>query len=451
MQLAAALRLSKVPRLAVTGAGGKTSTLFWLARELRQTYPTVILTTTTHLGAWQVQGGDAHQIVTDAQDFDLPPGVVVVTGPPRTERRYGGLAEAALERLLERADRQQIPLLVEADGARLLPLKAPAEHEPAIPQFIDHVVVCAGLSGLGQPLTAEWVHRAPQFARLAEMAPGELITPQAVSRVLMHPQGGLKNIPAAARRSLLLTQAASVELQAQAHSIARQVQPAYHGVIVAELSRLPSTQAEACSPVVPQPHIHAVHEAIAGVILAAGGATRFGSLKQLVDWQGQPMLRRVAQTALQAGLAPLVVVTGAGAAQVAQAVAGLPLQVVENPQWQRGQSSSMQAGLNAIPPTCGGVVFLLADQPNVPAALIQALVDAHSQALAPIVAPLVDGQRGNPVLFDPTTFGDLMQVGGDVGGRQIFSKYPLKYVPWHDRGVLLDVDAPSDYEAGRAP
>lgn len=106
----------------------------------------------------------------------------------------------------------------------------------------------------------------------------------------------------------------------------------------------------------------------------------------------------------------------------------------------------MQAGLNAIPPTGGGAVFLLADQPNVPAALIQALVEAHSQTLSPIVAPLVVGQRGNPVLFDPITYTDLMQVSGDVGGRQIFSKYPLQYVPWHDQAVLLDVDAPSDYE-----
>jgi molybdenum cofactor cytidylyltransferase len=198
------------------------------------------------------------------------------------------------------------------------------------------------------------------------------------------------------------------------------------------------------------PQIHAVHEAIAGVILAAGGATRFGRLKQLLDWHGQPMVRHVAQIALQAGLAPVVVVTGAGAEQVTQAVAGLPVSVVENPHWLRGQSTSMQAGLSAIDPRGGGVVFLLADQPNVPAALIQALVDTHSQGLAPIVAPLVDGQRGNPVLFDPTTFGDLMQVGGDVGGRQIFSKHPLLYVPWHDRGVLLDVDEPSDYDHGLA-
>ncbi len=156
-------------------------------------------------------------------------------------------------------------------------------------------------------------------------------------------------------------------------------------------------------------------------------------------------MRHAVLTALQAGLSPVLVVTGADADLVGQAVAGLPVRQVYNEEWQRGQSTSMQAGLRVLPATNGGAMFLLADQPNIPPGLIQALVEAHSQSLAPIIAPLVDGQRGNPVLFDPLTFDDLMQVTGDTGGRQIFAKYPLRYVPWHDRAVLLDVDEPQDY------
>ena len=435
MKLSAALRLSDLPRLALVGAGGKSSALFCLAGELAAAGRKVLVTTTTHLGTWQVTVDNLHLVVENAGDIrqaaDIPAGIVVVTGLQTDAERFGGLNGDTLSALHTFADRHQLPLLIEADGARLLPLKAPAAHEPAIPAFVDRVVVCAGLQGLGKPLAAEWVHRPEQFARLSGLGMGEPVTPEALSRLLMHPQGGLKNIPEGARRVLLLNQADTVEQQAQAKAIAQQVQQGFHAVLIASLKH---------------PKIFAVHEPVAGIVLAAGGATRFGSQKQLADWQGQPMVRHVAQTALQAGLTPLVVVSGAGAERVSQAVAGLPVRVVHNPAWQSGQSSSMHAGLNAIPPTGGGAVFLLADQPNVPAALIQALVEAHSQTLAPIVAPLVDGQRGNPVLFDPITYTDLLQVSGDVGGRQIFSKYPLQYVPWHDRGVLLDVDEPSDYE-----
>jgi molybdenum cofactor cytidylyltransferase len=449
MKLSAAFRLPDLPRLALVGAGGKSSAMFQLAMELIECHPTVLLTTTTHLGAWQVGAGDAHLIgqaeqLADSQ-FVFPQGIVVITGCQHDAQRFSGLDDAALRQLYQMADAQQLPLLIEADGARLLPLKAPAQHEPAIPGFVDTVVLCAGMDGLGQPLSDTWVHRPEHFSHLSGLSLGECITPEALSRVLVHPQGGLKNIPVEARRILLLNQADTDEKQAQANAIARQVQQAFHGVVIANLPRLPVEDRKVCHSSLPLPQIHAVHAPIAGVILAAGGASRYGSLKQLLDWQGMPLVRHSARTALQAGLSPVIVVTGAGAEMVSQTLDGLPLRFVHNPQWQLGQSTSMLLGLQALPPTCGGVVFLLADQPNIPVGLVLALIEAHSQSLAPVVAPLVDGQRGNPVLFDPLTFQDLMQVTGDVGGRQIFSKYPLRYVPWHDPAVLLDVDEPQDY------
>jgi molybdenum cofactor cytidylyltransferase len=449
MKLSAAFRRADLPRLALVGAGGKSSALFWLARELVESGRIVLISTTTHLGAWQVNAGDVHLVIKIAQDIplqvDFPIGIIVATGLQADDRRFAGLAGDSLTALHDLANRQQLPLLIEADGAHLLPLKAPAEHEPVIPAFINTVIVCAGMEGLGKPLTGESVHRPEQFARLSGMGMGEQITPEAVSRVLMHPLGGLKNIPPEARRILLLNQADSEEKQAQAHAIAMQVQQAFHSVIITALPRLP-VEGRYRQDVPPSlPEIHAVHEPIAGVILAAGGASRYGRLKQLLEWQGRPLVRHAVLTALQAGLSPVVVVTGAGADLVGQAVAGLPVRQVTNEEWQQGQSTSMQAGLRALPATIGGAMFLLADQPNIPPGLIQALVEAHSQSLAPIVAPLVDGQRGNPVLFDPVTFDALMQVTGDTGGRQIFAKYPLRYVPWHDRAVLLDVDEPQDY------
>ena len=446
MKLSAALRLAELPRLALVGAGGKSSAMFWLATELVEAGRTPLITTTTHLGAWQVDACDVHLLIQKAQDIsheaDFPNGIVVLTGLQTDKRRYRGLEGESLEALHGFADQFLLPLLIEADGARLLPLKAPAEHEPAIPGFVDSVVVCAGLQGLGKPLTGEWVFRPEKFSRLSGLSEEELVTPEALSRVLVHPQGGLKDIPPDAHRILLLNQADTPERQAQAREIALQVEQAYHSVVIANLPLLPGEDSIALNPPLDQPEIYGVHEPVAGIILAAGGASRYGSLKQLLEWQGCPLVRHAALTALQAGLSPVVVVTGAGAELVAEALSGLPVRQVYNPAWQQGQSTSLQAGLRVLPPTSSGAIFLLADQPNITPGLIQALVEAHSQSMAPIAAPLVDGQRGNPVLFDAVTFGDLLQLSGDAGGRQLFRKYPLQYVPWHDRSVLLDIDTP---------
>lgn len=95
----------------------------------------------------------------------------------------------------------------------------------------------------------------------------------------------------------------------------------------------------------------------------------------------------------------------------------------------------------------GSCIFLLADQPQIPVEVIRALKEKHSQTLSPIIAPLVlEERRANPVLFDKVTFSDLLQLSGDVGGRAIFDKHKVDYLPWHDDILIFDVDTPEDYE-----
>ena len=238
MNLAQALRLSgagkvfeKPPRLAFVGAGGKTTLMFSLARQLLGEYPAVWVTTTTHLGTWQAALADHYLRIDLHNDFtDIPiSGITLITGGDVEAGRLGGLDAAELEHLLRLADRDGIPLLIEADGSRQLPLKAPAGHEPAIPGWVDTVAVVAGLAGLDQPLDKHWVHRPERFAALSGLAQGEAVTAAALSRLLTHPQGGLKGIQAGMRRVLLLNQADTPELRQRALSIAHRCLPAYSG------------------------------------------------------------------------------------------------------------------------------------------------------------------------------------------------------------------------------
>jgi len=214
------------------------------------------------------------------------------------------------------------------------------------------------------------------------------------------------------------------------HTLASNLVPPYRAAIIVALA---------------EEKVFAVHEPVAGVILAAGGSSRFGQVKQLLDWRGEPLVRRAARTALDAGLSPVVVVSGEATSQIGQALSGLPVNSVHNPEWEAGQSTSVKAGLRALPPETGAAIFLLADQPKVTSSLLRLLVETHAASLAPLVAPQVEGRRGNPVLFDRDIFPDLMALSGDTGGRLLFARYPVDWVPWHDPALLLDIDTPEDY------
>jgi molybdenum cofactor cytidylyltransferase len=459
LSLSQALRIHPQTRLAIVGAGGKTSALFVVARELlhgsgpRSVQPLpaargVLATTTTHLSMEQCAQADHHIIVTEGKAaLQSLAGLSLYSGPELGDGRVGGLDRGGLQALVDFAVDQGLPLLVEADGSRQLPLKAPAEHEPALlaleksgAAWMDAVIVIAGLSGLNQPLTEQWVHRPKLFAGLTGLGIGEPITSTALARLLKHPQGGMKNIPPGVSRIALLAQADTALLQASAGEIAQDVLGAYQAVVVASLraSDLPGRgfQPEA---------VHAVYESIAGIVLAAGGSQRFGQPKIALEWRGKSFIQNVVETALSSGLDPVIVVCGAEIEQVRSLLNGMPVVIIYNRNWEAGQSTSIRAGLAALPAESGGALFLLADQPHIPSVLITALVEDHAASLASLTAPQAAGRRANPVLFDRRTFPDLQRLEGDVGGRAIFSKYPIRWLPWHDANILLDVDTPDDY------
>jgi molybdenum cofactor cytidylyltransferase len=431
--LRSALRLGPAPQVAFVGAGGKSSAMFALAKQFDSP---ALITTSTHLSLTQANSGDMRFVLGNRLDLNtlsesVLDGVIVVTGPNQSEDRVTGLNDEMLQTLSDFAREKSLPLLIEADGARLRALKAPAEHEPAIPDFVDAVVVTAGLSALDKPLTEEVVHRPERYAELSGLRIGDEITQQALASVLQHSVGGQKNIPRRSRRIVLLNQADTPELEAAALGLCRLLLSAYDAAWVASLQR--------------SPDLSAVYESVAGILLAAGESKRLGQPKALLDWKGKPFVRQVAETALAAGLKPVVVVTGADAEKVEAAVSGLEVQIMRNFIWYEGQSASVRAGLKALPRRAGSALFMVVDQPQLPITLIEALIAEHAHSLAPIVAPLVDDHRTNPVLFDRCTFPDFSALEGDVGGRAIFSRHKVHWIPWLDSSLAIDVDTPEDY------
>lgn len=187
---------------------------------------------------------------------------------------------------------------------------------------------------------------------------------------------------------------------------------------------------------------------IGAIVLAAGSSQRMGRLKQLLPIDGRPMVHRVASAVAELGLVQVIVVTGARAGAVGNALADLPVDIVVNESWSEGMSSSMHAGLRALRPDIQAVLLVLADQPALTADVLQLLVARYRATGALIVAPFYHGQRGNPVLFDRALFPELLAVQGDRGGRKLIARYSgqVEHVEVDDPAVIIDIDSPDDYQ-----
>ncbi|MCL4506175.1 MAG: selenium cofactor biosynthesis protein YqeC [Chloroflexi bacterium] len=220
-----ALQLAAGECIAVVGAGGKTSLCWLLARELVGRGERAVFTTTTRIRQPQpeafdriVVGGDPAALLDDAGWRSACIAARVDGAPddtplddslmPVVHTKLAGFSAEQVCDLYRSISNLQSPItfLVEADGARGLMLKAPADYEPVIPACATSVCIVANLDCLGRPLDGRVAHRPERIAALTGAQMGEPITPELVVSLLAHPQGGLKGIPAGARRIAVLMQ-----------------------------------------------------------------------------------------------------------------------------------------------------------------------------------------------------------------------------------------------------
>lgn len=187
------------------------------------------------------------------------------------------------------------------------------------------------------------------------------------------------------------------------------------------------------------------------IILAAGQASRLGIPKLLLPVQGQTLLRFTVERLLASPADATIVVLGAEADLLADELAGLPVRTVINDRYAEGLSTSLQAGLRALPPTTVAAIVALGDQPLVTADIVRTLIERYVETRAPIVYPSYNGQQGNPVLFDRQLFPELLTLSGDAGARRLIRAYgdAALAVSFATAEPLRDVDTWEDYEAVR--
>lgn len=190
---------------------------------------------------------------------------------------------------------------------------------------------------------------------------------------------------------------------------------------------------------------------VAGVLLAAGTSSRMGRDKLTVEIGDESLLRRAAKRALDAGLAPLVVVLGAGRDDHTRELDGLDVVVVENEEPERGKSRSVKLGIEAVPDNAAAGVVMLADMPLVTSEMIATLVERYREGRAPIVASRYGDVHAPPILYDRAKFGELLAMQGRGCGKAVVKANAdrVEAVDWPEE-ALTDVDRPEDLARARA-
>jgi molybdenum cofactor cytidylyltransferase len=445
LSLAEAFRVTPGEVVALVGGGGKTSAMFRLASELTGG-GRVVVTTTTHIYPPQpdecptvVLAPSLDRLLEEAARAFATSRMITVSRGLNPDGRLSGIDPDWIVPLQQALGHPTI--LVEADGSKGRPLKAPAAHEPVIPASATLVIPVVGLSVIGSLLHVDSVHRPEIVAALAGAKLGDTVSPELVAAVLSHIEGGRRGAPPGARIVPLLNQADDESRLDHGRNVARHL-------IARGVSRVVIGVARQPQPVREVIRGEAAPGPVTAIVLAAGLGRRMGRLKMGLPLGGKPLLRHVVDAALASEADEIMVVLGHAAAELEPYLPSTGrLRVVHNPDYAVGQSTSVKSAIRALRPETEAVLFLLGDQPTIAPEIINAVIRAFRTGCSPLVQPEFRGTTGHPVLFARPLFVELLMASGDEGGREVLKRHRAERtaVPF-DLDPPGDVDTVADYE-----
>ncbi|BAY62226.1 hypothetical protein NIES22_22950 [Calothrix brevissima NIES-22] len=185
------------------------------------------------------------------------------------------------------------------------------------------------------------------------------------------------------------------------------------------------------------------------IILAAGASTRMGKPKQLLPYQGRSLLQHTVESAIASLCQPVIVVLGANTQQIRSQLNQDLVQIVENPQWNLGMSTSIRSGISALNHDSQNIeaaVITVCDQPYISTEIINNLISAYSATKKPIIASQYANTLGVPALFSRQFFPELLTLNQDTGAKYLIKKYRDLVLAVNFPLGAVDIDTPNDYQ-----
>lgn len=185
------------------------------------------------------------------------------------------------------------------------------------------------------------------------------------------------------------------------------------------------------------------------LIMAAGASRRLGQPKQLLEYKGETLIRRISNEAIKAKIGEITVVTGYDHENIGKGISDLKVNIFHNEEWEEGLGASIRNGLKHIldaEPETNAILLSMVDQPFVDATHLKRLVAAYDAARPMIIASAYSSTFGVPILIDSFYFDELKTLKGDEGGKKIFANYIKNIVEIPFIEGKIDIDEKKDLE-----
>jgi probable selenium-dependent hydroxylase accessory protein YqeC/molybdenum cofactor cytidylyltransferase len=428
--------------IALVGGGGKTTTMFRLAKELKRLNKRVLVTTTTAIYYPDNEEYD-EIIVSDLQDLnifkDMKIGSITVLGrdiikDSSQQSKLKGVEKSFIDDVYKSGIFDFI--IVEADGSKRKPIKAPADHEPVIPACSIKAIGVIGMDCFGKRIDDNCVHRPERLCSLTKKEIGNLIDEEVIIKLIANEIGLFKGVPKGCEKYLMLNKVDSLEREGYAKKVIKLINESnfeINGLVVGSviMDRFIDLSCK---------------NKITGIILASGFSRRMNKEKLTLKVEGVPVVERVIKAAANSKIDDIILVYQNE--EVKKIGEKYGIKTIYNERAVFGQSEAVKLGVKFADSKSKGYIFLVGDQPFITSNIINRLIHEFNIGEFPIIAPSYHGKRGNPIIFSSSLKDEIMKLEGDKGGRTIIEnmKDNVKLVEINETAAAMDIDTEEEYK-----
>lgn len=412
--------------ISFVGGGGKTSTMFALANYLKK-FGSVLITTTTKIFMPNSNQYDNLINLETCKDINKYSGITLLAGGINSDNKVIGVESSLLDEIYIKGLFKFI--IVECDGAKNMPIKAPNDGEPIIPLLTNINIGIVGIDSIGRPLSQVCFRQEIFKANILNC---EYVSNEAIINLINSENGLFKNTPKKCKKYFVLNKCDSNEDKSLGENILKNVR---------------------CLSDVNKTFISSIHkgefyhkgENILGIIMASGFSKRMGKNKLLMKIDNTSMIRRVAKEVSYSKIEDIVLVYSDE--NVKNEVVDLPINTSFNNSPESGQSMSIKIGLNSYEKEYDGYMFFVGDQPFIDSSTINNIINIFNENKNYIVIPEYNGKKGNPVIFPKYLKNQLLDINGDKGGRIVIEQCEkINKVAIKDIRCGIDIDTVDEFK-----